>query len=115
MLNSAGSDRHMLHLLQCLPQLPMTPQREIDYPAADPALLVAVAVDAEPTMNVVHLGVGAIGQLLAGSGVDNEDGTIDAACIESLGNLIAELGALASGCMALAARCRHETVDYTPR
>ncbi len=115
MLKGASSDRHMLRLLQCLPQLPMTPEREIDYPAADPALLVAVAVDAESTMNVVHLGVGAIGQLLAGSGVETEGGTIDADCIEGLGNLIAELGALASGCMALAARCRHETADYTPR
>ena len=115
MLNGAGSDRHMLHLLQCLPQLPMTLQREIDYPAADPALLVAVTVDADSIMNVVHLGVGAIGQLLAGSGVDIEGGAIDADCIERLGNLIAELGALASGCMALAARCRHETADYTPR
>ena len=106
--------RPMRDLLERLPRLPMTCKQEIDYAGADPALLVAIAEDAETTMRAVYLGLGAIGHLLANSAVMVEDGTISADCIESLGFLMAELGDLAAGCMTLAAHCRRETADYEP-
>ena len=107
--------RPMRDLLVRLPRLPMTRKQEIDFPAADPALLVAIAEDAETTMNVIHRGVGAIGHLLAHSAVVIEDGTISADCIENFGYLMAELGDMAAGCMTLATRCRRETSDYQPK
>lgn len=105
----------MRDLLMRLPMLPMTQKQEIDFPAADPALLVVIADDAETTMNVIHHGVGAIGHLLAHSAVVIEDGTISADCIEDLGFLMSEIADLASGCMTLATRCRRETSDYQPK
>ncbi len=106
--------RPMRDLLSRLPQLPLTGDHELDLKGADPALLVAIADDAETTMQVLHHGVGAIGNLLAHSAVVIEDGTIGADSIESLGHLMAELSDLAAGCMTLATRCRRETYDYQP-
>lgn len=106
--------RPMRDLLARLPLLPMTTTQEIDFPAADPNLLIVVAGDAETIMRVVHHGIGAIGHLLAHSAVVIEDGTVGADSIESLGFLMAELGDLAAGCMTLAARCRRETHDFQP-
>lgn len=106
--------RPMRDLLERLPRLPQTPKQEIDFQAAAPDLLVAIAEDAETAMSVMHMGIGAIGQLLAHSAVVIEDGTVSADCVESLGFLISELGDLAARCMTLAARCRRETADYSP-
>lgn len=115
MVSRANAVRPLRSLLQQLPKLPLTKKQEIDFPAADPALLVAIAEDAETTMHVIHLGIGAIGGLLASASVEIEDGTVGADSVESLGYLMAELGDLAAGAMVLAARCRQETTDYTPR
>lgn len=108
------AQRPLRDLLQRLPRLPLKVTKDIDFEAADADLLVALADDAETTVNVLHHGVGAIGHLLAHSAVAIEDGSISADCVESLGYLIAELGDLGAGCMALAARCRALTFDYTP-
>lgn len=106
--------RPMRDLMARLPTLPLTDEQKVDYAAADPALLVAIAEDAEILVGTMHNGVGAIGQLLANSAVMVEDGTISADCLEALGFLMAELGDMAAGCMALAAHCRRETADYNP-
>lgn len=104
--------RPMRSLLNQLPCLPVTDQRAVDYPAADPHLLVAIRDDAEMTMRVIHLGVAAIGSLMAHSAAAIEDGSIAADCLESLGHLMAELGDMASGSMVMAAHCRRETEDF---
>lgn len=104
--------RPMRELMRRLPMLPMTTAYEIDFAAADGDVLVAIADDAERMMGAVHLGVGAIGHLLAHSAVMVEDGSIGADCIESLGFMIAEICDLAASCMVLAARCRYHTADY---
>ena len=106
--------RPMRDLLHRLPKLPLNFNHEIDFAAADPELLVALAEDAEMLMRSMHNGVGAIGQLLAHSGVMVEDGTISADCLEALGFLMSELGDMAAGCMTLAGQCRRETADYNP-
>lgn len=106
--------RPMRSLLNQLPCLPITDERLVDYPAADPHLLVAIRDDAEVTMRVIHLGLAAIGSLMAHSAVAIEDGSIAADCLESLGHLMAELGDLAAGFMVMAAHCRRQTEDFNP-
>jgi integrase len=73
-------------------------RKDIDFAAADPALLVSIAEDAETLMGAMHSGTGAIGQLLANSAVMVEDGTISANCLEALGFLLSEMGR--HGCRA---------------
>ncbi len=106
--------RPMRGLLHKLPALPVNLAHEIDFPAADPKLLVFIADDAETLMRAMHNGSAAIGQLLAHASPMVEDGTIDADCIESVGYLLSEMGDLGAGLMVLAAACRKETADYTP-
>lgn len=114
MAYSTQATRPMRDLMANLPRLPLTKKQEIDFQAASPDLLVAIGDDAETAMNVIHMGIGALGQLLAHSAVVIEDGTIGADCVEHIGFLMSELGDLAARCMTLAARCRRETLDYSP-
>lgn len=114
-MERAPSERPLRELFVRLPLLPVTEGRDIDYKAADAALLVGIADNADVTMQVLHRGVGAIGSLLAQSAVAIEDGSIDAECVESIGFLLFELGDLGAVCMQLAARCRQETWDYSPQ
>jgi len=106
--------RPMRQLLSNLPKLPTTKDLSVDFPAADPALLLCIAEDAETLMAVMHLGVGAIGQMLAQSALAIEDGTTSADSLEALGFLMAELGDMAASCMTLAGKCRLQIVDYKP-
>lgn len=106
------AQRPLRDLLQTLPRLPMLDSQVIDFAAADAEVLVAIADNAEITVNVIQQGVGAIGHLLAASAVDLEDGTISADYIESIGFLLAELGDAGAHFMTLAAQCRHETHEY---
>ena len=48
--NRAEAIRPMRNILQYLPMLPMTKTQQIDFAAADPAMLVALADDAEMMM-----------------------------------------------------------------
>ena len=107
-------DEPMLDLIQWLPMLPVTSAQQVDYQAADPGVLAVIGEAAETTMNVLHRGIGSIGNLLAHSAVAIEDGSISSDSVEALGYLMASLGALAAGSMVLAARCRRELADYQP-
>ena len=111
---SDDGQRPMRRLFKCLPTLPVNSDNVIDFQAADPALLVMLADDAQTTTRVIQQGVGAIGHLLAQSGVAIEDGTIDSSTVESLGYFLAEVSDLSIDCMVLACKCRRETVDYQP-
>ena len=115
MVERAIAIQPMRDLLDWLPMLPVKESnQQVDYQAADPAVLIVLAEAAETTMNVLHSGIGSIGNLLAHSAVAIEDGSISSDSVEALGYLMAELGALAAGSMVLAARCRRETADYQP-
>lgn len=57
-------------------------------------------------MRTVHLGLAALGQLVARCSMDLQDGSVPADSVESLGFLMAELGDLAAECMRIAAECR---------
>jgi hypothetical protein len=94
--------------------LPMTGRQEIDFPAADVSLLVAICDDAETTIQVIHHGIASMGMLLAHSAVVIEDGTVGADDVEHIGYLLAELGDLAASLMTLSAQCRQQTFDFAP-
>jgi len=68
--------------------------------------LAGLAVCAEASMRTVHLGLAALGQLVARCSMDLQDGSVPADSVESLGFLMAELGDLAAECMRIAAECR---------
>lgn len=106
--------RPMRDLLKRLPMLPMTGKQEIDFPAADVSLLVAICDDAETTIQVIHHGVATLGMLLAHSAPVIEDGTVGADDVEHLGFMLAELSDLGASLMSLSAQCRRQTFDFAP-
>ena len=114
MVERAIAMEPMRDLLDWLPMLPVTNAQQVDYQAADPAVLIVLAEAAETTMNTINRGVGGIGLLLAHSSPLVADGTIDADTIERLGFLLSEISALSAGCRVLASRCRRETADFQP-
>ncbi|VWX62956.1 conserved hypothetical protein [Burkholderiales bacterium 8X] len=101
-------------MFEALPRLHIKLNEQIDFHSSKPEVLWKLAQDAESTLNTVLNGLGAIGQLLAHSSIELEDGTIGADSLESLGFLMSELGDLAASCMTLSAACRraHATSPY---
>ncbi len=99
-------------LLAHLPRL-ASKSGQIDFQDSDPCALVAVADAAEGVTRQAHHGLQALGGLLGS--LDNAASQRQAAAaLPGLGGLIGELVALAACCSELAARCRHETADYSP-
>jgi hypothetical protein len=105
------SDRPLHDLILQLPLLPVTALQDIDYPAADPALLVQLADNAWAVLDTLLSGMSAIGYLLA-RGAPDETRIPDPT--ESMGHLLAELGDLASVAHSLSIACRRHTADYAP-
>jgi hypothetical protein len=68
--------------------------------------LANLAGCAEACIRTVHLGLGALGHLVARCSMDLQDGSVPSESIENLGFLMAELGDLAAECMRIAAQCR---------
>src|SRR4051812_20297423 len=95
----AGTGRPVRQLLRQLPAFPAEAR------ASTPAL-IALAENAETSMRTVHLGLGALGELVARSSLDIQDGTIPSESMENLGFLMAELGDFAAECMRIATDCR---------
>lgn len=106
--------RPIRDLLLQLPLLTVTPELDIDYVAADPALLVQLADNAEKTMRTIHLGLSAVGLLLAHSAPEVETREISGDAMEALGWLIAGLGEFAAVVHCISGACRHHTADYSP-
>ena len=107
------STRPMRELLLRLPLLPTTPDHCIDYEAADSAMLMQLAEDAETVMNTINMGLSAVGTILAhaASEVGSE---IGGDTIEALGWFIAETSDVSAALLSLVMACRHHTADYTP-
>ena len=110
-----GTSRPIRDLLLLLPHLPVTARSDIDYSAANPALLVQLANNAETAMRTIHLGMAAIGQLLARSAAEIECREMSGDSVEALGWLMAELGEFAAIVHCIAVACRRHTADYSPR
>jgi hypothetical protein len=107
------STRPTRDLLLQLPLLPTTPNYRIDYEAADPALLVRLAENAETVVNTINMGLSAVGTILAhaASEVGSE---IGGDTIEALGWFIAETSDVSASLLSLVTACRHHTADYAP-
>ena len=103
----------MRELLLRLPLLPTTPDHRIDYEAADPALLMQLAENAETVMNTINLGLSAVGTILAHASPE-VGSEISGYTIEALGWHIAESADAAAALLTLVHACRHHTTDYTP-
>lgn len=73
----------------------------LNQPEVSPYGRQRIADHAEASMRVIHLGLAAIGHLLAQSAVQVEERTIPSESVESLGTLMAELGELAALCHQL--------------
>lgn len=110
----ARAKRPIRDLLLQLPLLQTTPELDIDYAVADPALLVQLSDNAEIVMDTVLRGLSAIGLLMAHSAPEIETHDISADATEALGFLMAELSELASLAHCLSVACRRETIDYAP-
>ena len=105
--------RPIRDMLLQLPLLPTTPDLRIDYDAADPAMLVQLAENAETVMNTINMGLSAVGTILAhaASEVGSEIGSDT---IEALGWFIAETSDVSAALLSLVMACRQHTADYAP-
>jgi len=112
--HSGGTERPMRDLLLQLPLLAARPGETIQYEEADAFLLVQIAENAEVAMNTIHLGLSAVGQILARAAPEVETGEISGDATEALGWLLAELGDFAATAFCLSAACRRHTADFAP-
>ena len=104
----------MRDLLLQLPLLAARPGETIQYEEADAFLLAQIAENAEVAMNTIHLGLSAVGQILARAAPEVETGEISGDATEALGWLLAELGDFAATAFCLSAACRRHTADFAP-
>jgi len=107
--------RPLRDLLLQLPHLTLTAELDIDYSAAEPALLAQLADNAEIVMRISHMGISAMGMLLAHSAPEIEVREIPGDAVEAVGWLMAELGEFAAIAQCIAVACRRHTADYAPR
>jgi len=97
-----------------LPHLQVTATNEIDYAAADPALLMQLGDAADAVLLITHISTSAVGRLLAQAGIEPLADAVVVDSIEALGWLVAELGELAGAVHRISAACRLHTHDYAP-
>lgn len=97
---AAGPQRPLRDLMRLLPALhPQAPMA--------PELQQQMASTSSAALRTIHLGLAALGQLVARCSLDLQDGTVGSESIENLGHLMAELGDLAGECMRIHGECRH--------
>ena len=108
------SDRPLRDLLLLMPLLSVSDLNDIDYNAADPALLIQIAANAELSMRTLHRGTAAIGRLLVAVSPEIGTGEFSADAMESVGWLLVELGDLAATAQCLSVACNRYTADYAP-
>jgi len=101
--------RPMRDLLRQLPRLHTDGQGNVDYANSDRAIVAATGRNASCIASALHMGIGAIGHLLATSAPKIEDGSVDSDAIEALGWLMAELGDLGAELAVMAIQCRRHT------
>ncbi|WP_382159313.1 hypothetical protein [Hydrogenophaga sp. ANAO-22] len=101
-----AADRPMRDLLRQLPCLQTDGQGNVDYANSDRAIVAATGQNASCMASALHMGIGAIGHLLATSAPQIEDGSVDSDAVEALGWLIAELGDLGAELAVMAIQCR---------
>ncbi len=96
----------MRDLLRQLPCLHTDGQGNVDYANSDREVVAAAGQNAACIASALHMGMGAIGHLLATSAPQIDDGSVGSDAIEALGWLMAELGDLGAGLAVIAIQCR---------
>lgn len=109
-----SSEFSFYNLLLLMPHLPLTSKSEIDYAAADPALLMQLADASDAVLLIIHIGTSAIGRLLAQAEAEPFSNARSLDAIEALGWLVAELNDMAGAVNRISAACRRHTFDYAP-
>ena len=109
-----SSDRPLRDLLLLMPLLPVSDRNDIDYNAADPALLKQIAANADLSMRTLHRGTAAIGRLLVAVSPEIGTGEFSANAMESVGWLLSEIADLAATAQCLSVACHRYTADYAP-
>jgi hypothetical protein len=109
-----SSSRPLRDFILQLPLLSINAKSEIYYEQADPALLVQLADNGDIAMRTIHLGLSAIGLLLANSAPEFETHEISGDATEALGWLLAEWGEFAAVAHCISAGCRRQITDYRP-
>lgn len=107
-----GSASSFYNLLLLMPHLPVTSIAEVDYVAANPALLAQIADAADASLLIVHIGTSAIGRLLAQAEAEPFSDARSVDTIEALGWLVAELNDMAGAVYRISTACRRHTYDY---
>lgn len=105
--------RSARELLLRLPLLPTSPDLRIDYEAANPDVLLALANSAETVIATLNHGLSAVGIILAHASPE-VGSEIGSDTIESLGWFIGEAADMAAALLSLAHACRQHTADYSP-
>lgn len=100
-------------LLLRLSLLPTATDHRIDYDAANPEVLLALADSAETVIATFNHGLSAMGIILAHASPE-VGSEIGSDTIESLGWFIGEVADMAASLLSLAHACRHHTADYSP-
>ena len=110
----AISDRPLRDLFLLMPFLSVSNRGDIDYNAAEPALLKQIGANADLSMRTLHRGTAAIGRLLVAVSPEIGTGEFSADAIESVGWLISEFADLAATAQCLSVACHRYTADYAP-
>ena len=100
-------ERPLRELLLRLPRLTTDSSGRLDLLASPPDLLAEISDYAETTVQVLNLGLAAVGSILPFAAPEIEDGTVPMGTVEALGWLIAELSSVSASVLVLAAECRH--------
>ena len=112
--DSLSYRQSLRELLLLMPFLTVQPTGKIDWDAADPALLYQIQSNAEISIRTLCYGIAGIGQLLAIASHRIATTSLAAETIESVGNLLAELGELGSAAHCIEAKCKTQLTDYAP-
>ena len=112
--NGHESQKCISRVNGCIGDSTWNSHETIQYEEADAFLLVQIAENAEVAMNTIHLGLSAVGHILARAAPEVETGEISGDATEALGWLLAELGDFAATAFCLSAACRRHTADFAP-
>lgn len=97
--------RPMHNLMRLLPRLCAKSDGQPDFKNTSESVLSDIATNADACGKAIHLGLSAVGTLMAYAAPEIEDGTISSDTIEALGWLLAELGELGAVCSVLSVKC----------
>lgn len=98
-------------ILELLPGLPVI-DGAIDFEAVDGDRVQTLADQLDALIGIVHTGIAALGHLLALAAPSIEECELRGETLAGLGQLLAELGDLASWATVMNAHCKHVNANF---